>query len=51
MNEAKYLLMNYGDPGGCYRSALTDNILRDLHINSSYDRKAEFNDCFMIHSK
>ena len=25
-------------------------ILRDLH-NSSYDTKAEFNNCFIIHSK
>ena len=27
-----------------------DNTLRDLH-NSSYDRKAEFNNCFIVHSK
>ena len=27
-----------------------DNTLRDLR-NSSYDTKAEFNNCFMIHSK
>ena len=26
------------------------NTLRDLH-NSSYDTKAEFNNCFIIHSK
>ena len=26
------------------------NTLRDLH-NSSYDMKAEFNNCFIIHSK
>ena len=45
MNEAEYLIMNYGDRGGCY-----DNTLRDLH-NSSYDAKAEFNHCFIIHSK
>ena len=38
MNEAEYLMKNYGDT------------LRDLH-NSSYDTKAEFNDCFIIHSK
>ena len=31
-------------------TALTDNTLRDLH-NSSYDTKAEFNNCFIIHSK
>ena len=28
----------------------TDNTLRDLH-NSSYDTKAELNNCFIIHSK
>ena len=27
-----------------------DNTLRDLH-NSSYDTKAEVNNCFLIHSK
>ena len=31
-------------------TASTDNTLRDLH-NSSYDMKAEFNNCFIIHSK
>ena len=31
-------------------SASTDNTLLDLH-NSSYDTKAEFNNCFIIHSK
>ena len=31
-------------------TASTDNTLRDLH-NSSYDTKAEFNNCFIIHSK
>ena len=45
MNEAEYLVKNYGDRGGCL-----DNALRDLH-NSSYDTKAEFNNCFIIHSK
>ena len=43
MNEAEYLMKNYGDRGGC-------NTLRDLH-NSSYDTKTEFNNCFIIHSK
>ena len=38
MNEAGYL------------TAEADNTLRDLH-NSSYDTKAEFNNCFIIHSK
>ena len=28
-----------------------DNILRDLHNCNSYDTKAEFNNCFIIHSK
>ena len=31
-------------------SAEADNTLRDLH-NSSYDTNAEFNNCFIIHSK
>ena len=31
-------------------TASTDNTLRYLH-NSSYDTKAEFNNCFIIHSK
>ena len=31
-------------------TAEADNILRDLH-NSSYDTKAEFNNCFIIYSK
>ena len=30
--------------------ASVDNILRDLQ-NSSYPTKAEFNNCFIIHSK
>ena len=46
MNEAEYLMKNYGDRG----AAEADNTLRDLH-NSSYDTKAEFNNCFIIHSK
>ena len=41
MNEAEYLMKNYGDGGGCYPSR-PDNTVRDLH-NSSYDTKAEFN--------
>ena len=50
MNEAEYLMKNYGDRGGCYPprpTASTDNTLRDLH-NSSYDTKVEFNNCFII---
>ena len=49
MNEAEYLVNNYGDRRGCY-PAEADNTLRDLH-NSSYGTKAEFNNCFIIHSK
>ena len=49
MNEAEYLVKNYGDRGGWY-TASTDNTLRDLH-NSSFDTKAEFNNCFIIYSK
>ena len=47
------LMENYGDRGGCYPAgplAEADNTLRDLH-NSSCDTKAEFNNCFIIHSK
>ena len=46
MNEAEYLMKNYGDQGGFYQ----DKTLRDIH-NSSYDTKAEFNNRFIIHSK
>ena len=48
MNEAEYLLKYYGDQGRVLSEV--DNTLRDLH-NSSYDRKAEFNNCFVIRSK
>ena len=37
-------MKNSAGQGGCY------NILRDLQ-NSSYPMKAEFNNCFIIHSK
>ena len=47
MNEGEYLMKNYGDRGGW---AEADNTLLDLH-NSSYDTKAELNNCFIIHSK
>ena len=53
MNEAEYLMKNYGDRGGCYPSrpkAEADNTLRDLH-DSSYNAKAEFNNCFIMYSK
>ena len=39
--------------GGCYSprpKAEVDNTLRDLQ-NSSYSTKAEFNNCFIIHSE
>ena len=45
MNEAEYLMKNYGD-----RRGFADNTLQDLH-DSSYDTKAESNNCFIIHSK
>ena len=34
MNEAEYLMKNYGSGGG---------------RNASYDTKAEFKNCFIIH--
>ena len=52
MNEADYVMKNYGDQGGCYQSrpqAEAVNTVWDLH-NSSYDKKAKFNNCFIIHS-
>ena len=49
LNETEYHLKNYGDRGGCY-TASAGNTLRGLH-NSSDDRKAEFNNFFIIHSK
>ena len=51
--EAEKDVKNYIDRGGCYPPRLKaelDNILRDLH-NSSHHTKAEFNNCFVIHSK
>ena len=46
-------MKNSVDQGGCYPQrpkAEVDNTLRDLQ-KSSYPTKAEFNNCFMIHSK
>ena len=46
-------MKNSADQGGCYPQgprAEVYNTLRDLQ-NSSYPAKAEFNDCFIIHSK
>ena len=48
MNEAEYLMKNIMEIEEGV-TAEADNTLRDLH-NSSYDTKAEFNNCF-IHSK
>ena len=45
-------MKNSAGRGGCYPprpKAEVDNILRDLQ-NSSYSAKAEFNNCFIIHS-
>ena len=46
-------MKNSADQGGCYPQrpkAEVDNTLRDLQ-NYSYPTKAEFNKCFIIHSK
>ena len=46
-------MKNSADQGGCYpprAKAEVDKTLRDLQ-NSSYPTKAEFNNCFTIHSK
>ena len=46
-------MKHYEDLGGCYLSrpqAEAANTLQDLH-NSSYDTKAEFINCFIIHSE
>ena len=46
-------MKNSADQGGCYPKrpkAEVDNTFRDLQ-NSSYPTKAEFNNCFIIHSK
>ena len=46
-------MKNSADLGGCYPPrplASVDNTLRDLQ-NTSYPTKAEFNNCFIIHSK
>ena len=46
-------MKNFADQGRCYPQrpkAELDNTLRDLQ-NSSYPMKAEFNNCFITHSK
>ena len=46
-------MKNSADQGGCYPQrpqTEVDNTLRDQQ-NSSYLMKAEFNNCFIIHSK
>ena len=46
-------MKNLADRGGCYGlrpKAKVDNTIQDL-LNSSYPTKAEFINCFIIHSK
>ena len=46
-------MKNSAEQGGCYPQrpkAEVDNTLPDLQ-NSSYPTKAEFNNCFIFHSK
>ena len=46
-------MKNSADQGGCYPQrpkTEVDNTLQDLQ-NSSYPTKADFNNCFIIHSK
>ena len=46
-------MKNYADRGGCYPPRLkaeVDNTFRGL-LDSSYPTKAEFINCFIIHSK
>ena len=46
-------MKNHANQGGCYPQrpkAKVDNTIRDLQ-NSSNPTKAEFNNCFIIHSK
>ena len=53
MNEAEQDMKNYADRGGRNPPRLIaemDNTLRDLQ-NSLYPTKAEFINCFIIHSK
>ena len=48
MNKAEYLMKNYGDRGGCWPRRTTPS---EISMNSSYDTKAEFKNCFIVHSK
>ena len=53
MRLSRIWRISSADQGGCYPQrpkAEVDNTLRDLQ-NSSYPTKAEFNNCFIIHSK
>ena len=45
-------MMNSADQGGSPKAEVDNNlrVLRDLQ-NSSYPKKAEFNNCFNIHLK
>ena len=47
MNEAVSIIWRIME---IEEGVIADNTLLDLH-NSSYDTKAEFNNCFIIHSK
>ena len=47
MNEAVSILWRIME---IEEGVIADNTLLDLH-NSSYDTKAEFNNCFIIHSQ
>ena len=44
------LHLKFKDQTGAKALATDHRALRDLH-NSSYDTKAEFDNCFIIHSK
>ena len=54
MNEAEYLMKNYGDLGGCYPprpTASTDNTLLDLHNSSLDTRPHSLNVKYNIYAK
>ena len=48
MNEAEYRMKYYGDRGRRPRRITPSEI---SIINTSHDTKAEYNNCFIIHSK
>ena len=47
MNEAEYRMKYYGDRGRMRRITPSEISI----INTSHDTKAEYNNCFIIHSK